>query len=99
MSIHYKPIKATAHQVGPMFRSPRYVTHAEEFSGPEMVLAEKLVEKWGMVAAFPHGEDSAGRQRLRIMTPIEVADRALETAQRLVEAGPWVSGESNGEDG
>lgn len=49
-------------------------------------LAVALIEKWGMVACDPmHGEDSAGRARMRLMKPGEVVDRACETAEIAVE--------------
>lgn len=49
-------------------------------------LAMTLIEKWGMVAAtVADGEDSAGRSRMRLLTPAEVVGRACETAERAVE--------------
>jgi hypothetical protein len=44
-------------------------------------MASALIEKWGMVAAAHDGEDSAGRTRLRLMTPPEVVNRACDTAE------------------
>jgi hypothetical protein len=50
-------------------------------------LAMTLIEKWGMVAAtVADGEDSAGRSRMRLLTPAEVVGRACETAERAIEA-------------
>ena len=49
-------------------------------------LATILVEKWGMVAAIPDGEDSAGRSKLRLLTPEKVVNRATETADLLWSA-------------
>lgn len=49
-------------------------------------IATDLVTRWGMVAAMPDGEDSAGRLKLRLMTPDELVARAMETADRLVKA-------------
>ena len=46
-------------------------------------IAVGLAEKYGLVAAMPHGEDSAGRAKLRLMTPHEIAERATETAKLL----------------
>ena len=37
-----------------------------------------LIERWGMVAAMSDGEDSAGRQRLRLATPEELVSRAAD---------------------
>jgi len=49
-------------------------------------LASELVGRWGMVAAIPDGEDKAGRQKLRMMTEEEMAQRACVTAQCLFQA-------------
>lgn len=46
-------------------------------------LAASMAERWGMVAATPDGEDSAGRQKLRSLEPDELAERACLTAQAL----------------
>jgi hypothetical protein len=46
-------------------------------------VAIEMVEKWGPVAAVPDGEDSAGRQKLRMQTAAELAVRACETAAAL----------------
>ena len=46
-------------------------------------LAEQLAERWGMVAAEDDGEDSAGRQKVRLATPIEVIERACAVASLL----------------
>src|SRR5215207_3668850 len=41
-------------------------------------MAVALIEKWGMVAAIPDGEDSSGRQKLRMMKPKEMVERAVD---------------------
>jgi len=43
--------------------------------------AAALLERWGMVCAQPDGEDSAGRQRLRLMTPAELVERACQVTE------------------
>lgn len=49
-------------------------------------LAMTLIEKWGMVACtVADGEDSAGRSRMRLLTPAQVVGRATETAERAIE--------------
>lgn len=57
-------------------------------------LACALAERWGIVAAIEDGEDSAGRQKLRHMTPEELAQRACQCAanlfQRFSEIG-WIA--------
>ena len=42
--------------------------------------AMALMEKWGMVTGEVDGEDSAGRQKARRMTPDEVATYACDLA-------------------
>lgn len=46
-------------------------------------IAMSMAERWGMVAAMPDGEDSAGRQKLRVLTPEELANKACATAAAL----------------
>lgn len=46
--------------------------------------ATALAERWGMVAGIEDGEDSAGRSKLRCMTPQEIADKACETAEAML---------------
>lgn len=48
-------------------------------------VAIEFITKWGMVAAVEDGEDSAGRQKLRLATPEELVDRAVITAKLLYE--------------
>lgn len=43
------------------------------------------IERWSLVAAIPDGEDSAGRQRLRLATPEELVDRSFTTAKLAFE--------------
>lgn len=45
--------------------------------------ASEFIARWGCVAAIPDGEDSSGRQKLRLPTPVELVDRAIETAETL----------------
>jgi hypothetical protein len=48
---------------------------------PEAEMACKMIERWGMVAAIEDGEDSAGRQKLRLATPEELVSRAFAVAK------------------
>lgn len=48
-------------------------------------LALILVEKWGMVACIDDGEDGAGRHMTRLMTPVELVERACATAEVMWE--------------
>ncbi len=45
----------------------------------------QLIERWGIVAAAPDGEDSAGRVKVRLATPEEIVARACQTAQIAME--------------
>ena len=49
-------------------------------------LATVLLEKWALVAGIPDGEDSAGRQKMRLPTPEELVDRACVIADEAVSA-------------
>ena len=60
------------------------VTHATEHYDIAARIAMGLVEKWGMVAGKPDGEDAAGRSKLALLDPDEVVDRAVVTAEGLV---------------
>jgi hypothetical protein len=41
------------------------------------------IERWGMVAAVPDGEDSAGRAKLRPASVDEVVSRACDSAEKF----------------
>lgn len=59
----------------------------------EARFAAVLIERWGMVAAIEDGEDSAGRQKLRLALPQELAIRAVDTAVALtaeLERREWI---------
>ena len=56
------------------------MVHNTEMLTPEGALMMALVERWGMVMAADDGEDSAGRQRSRIMTVEELVSRATGIA-------------------
>lgn len=45
--------------------------------------ATEFINRWGAVAAIPEGEDSSGRQAMRMATPEELVTRACETAELL----------------
>ena len=44
-------------------------------------MAAELLSRWGMVAAVPAGEDSGGRQKLRLLEPEEMVARACEVTE------------------
>jgi hypothetical protein len=71
------------------------ITFHERYNAPEASdsaiatlagrVAIKLAEHFGIVAAMPDGEDSAGRMKLRLLTPDEVVDRSIAISERLCE--------------
>jgi len=46
-------------------------------------LAAAFIERWAMVAAEQDGEDTAGRQKLRRLTPEELASHACDTVDAM----------------
>jgi len=48
-------------------------------------MAQEIVKHCALVSAVEDGEDSAGRQRVRLLPPEAVAERAMGIAERLVE--------------
>lgn len=65
------------------FDDKNVVVYTTETFDQEANIALVLIEKWGLVAAMPDGEDSAGRAKLRLPTPQELATRALDIAQEF----------------
>lgn len=57
--------------------------HESEALTAEARLAMAIIEKWAMWC--PDGEDSGGRQRMRLMTADEVSRRACDIAERTME--------------
>jgi hypothetical protein len=74
----YKPIAValTKHKY-----DDAHAIHSNEVPGHEATVVLHLIEKWGMVAATPDGEDSAGRQKMRLQTPEELVARAMEVTR------------------
>jgi hypothetical protein len=44
--------------------------------------AMRLMSHFALVAALPHGEDTAGHQRNRLQTPSEIVSHCCEVAER-----------------
>lgn len=61
------------------------LVHDREYLGLTGRIAVRLVEHFGVVAAKYDGEDSAGRSALVQQEPEEVVDRAVRTAELLVD--------------
>ncbi len=59
--------------------------HQNEKAEAEANLAFVFIEHWGMVAGEIDGEDSAGRQKLRLLTPEEIVDRAFIIAHTAID--------------
>ncbi len=57
------------------------VLYSSEMPEPEATFAMQMLERWGMVAAMDDGEDSAGRQKIRVATPEELVWRACTVAE------------------
>jgi len=62
----------------------RMIIHENENYEQEAKIAIDFIIRWGCVAAMPDGEDSSGRQKLRLMTTRELVVRATKTAQLLM---------------
>lgn len=56
------------------------VVHRSHAPFPQAEMAIEFMSKLALVTACPDGEDAAGRQKLRLMTPEEVVGRACEMA-------------------
>lgn len=67
------------------YHQPRLFVHNTELPEEEAKLAFALIERWGMVAGLPDGEDSAGRSKLRLSTPDELVERAFACAKKAFE--------------
>lgn len=52
-----------------------------EAPDPRAVMAMDLMRNLAMVACVPDGEDSSGRQKLRLMSEVEVVNRANEISR------------------
>lgn len=83
---------------------PEAVVYMKQVLDGPATLAKELLERWGMVAGMPDGEDSAGRAKVRLATPDELVGRALTVAElfyaqaaarghtvQLADVGPLVA--------
>lgn len=67
--------------------------HDAQVPQPMAQFAMQLIDRWGMIAAAPDGEDSTGRAKFRLLEPHEVVTRACQTAQiafELFAAQDWL---------
>jgi hypothetical protein len=66
-------------------RGKNYRALARNSYSNRATFALKCVERWAMVAAEADGEDSAGRAKLRRMTPGELTQQACDTSAALFD--------------
>ncbi len=59
----------------------KYSPHALEMYDRVGGFAMQLIERWGMVAGEPDGEDSAGRSKLKLQSVNSLVARAFDTAE------------------
>lgn len=59
------------------------IIHEQKVLDSQARIAVDLVKHLAIATAMPDGEDSAGRQRLRLMDPELVASRACDIASLL----------------
>ena len=72
MSIDIK-IKPPRYENG----TPQIETIDTDYLDLKGKMALDFIVRWGAVAAIPDGEDSQGRQKLKVMEPSELVDRAV----------------------
>lgn len=87
--IGYEAIEAKGYGDG----ATKVVVVERQRLGLAASMAWELCGRWGMVAAKPDGEDSAGRQRLAVLSADEMTERACATAEALLtefEKRGWV---------
>ena len=61
------------------------VVHDDEYLSLRAKLTFQLIERWGLVAAMPDGEDSSGRAKLRLPTSQELVTRSCEISELLFD--------------
>ena len=59
--------------------------HHRTYLNQQAQMAMGFIDKWGVVAARPDGEDTAGRQKLALLSVDEVVDRAFEMADKAFD--------------
>lgn len=93
--VELRPYKSTWE--GP----PSWTVDSREWFNLEAKIAIACAERWALVAAIPDGEDSSGRQKLRLPTPQELAERSAGIASALYEefdTRGWMIPIPSGED-
>ena len=65
--------------------SKRVLMGETEQPEAEAKLAFAFLERWSLVMGATDGEDSAGRQKLKLMEPQELVDRAFTIAHLAID--------------
>lgn len=56
-----------------------------EYAEQEAKIAIEMIVKWGCVAAEPDGEDSSGRQKMKMMSEKTLVKRAFKAAKLAMD--------------
>jgi hypothetical protein len=73
--------------IGNQFDYERVIIHRTQALDSVGEAALRLIERFGLMAADTDGEDSAGRQKGKLMPPSEVVQRCFDIAEMfLIEA-------------
>lgn len=62
---------------------PIVVEYHDKILCPKAKMAVAFAEKWGMALAEPDGEDTAGRQQHKVVSPANIAQRACDMVDEL----------------
>ena len=80
-------------EVSEGYRKGYVSIYKKQVPGLHASMAIDFIVRWGMVAAVPDGEDSAGRSKSRLATPDELINRACEVSEiavREFEKRDWL---------
>ena len=68
------------------FVSSRMQSHdyPKELPNLKARVAMDMAQRFGLISVKPDGEDSTGREKMLLLTPSEVVDRAVSIADQLV---------------
>ena len=67
------------------YNEPHCLINENEHPELEAKMAISFIEKWGMISGMDDGEDSSGRQKIRMATPEEVVERAFQIAKLTMD--------------
>lgn len=69
-----------------LYGKPEVVITSLRAPCTEAKMATDMIVKWGMVAAEDDGEDTAGRHKIKLSSPKNLVDRAVEMAELACQA-------------